>query len=72
MSRPIDIHIGDILLHKKGNYYRALMYCRNSESEETMVVYESIVTKAVWVRPLSMFTSDRFTVAIKAVDLNTL
>lgn len=62
--------VGDILLHKKGGYYRVLSYCVHSETQERMVVYESIVEKHVWVRPLNMFTTDRFVVAIKADDLN--
>lgn len=66
---PIKFERGDILLHKKGNYYIVLMFGKHSETEEVTVAYQSLVTKAVFFRPLAMFTPDRFTVAIIASDL---
>jgi hypothetical protein len=64
---PVD---GDILLHKKGKYYKVLeSHAKHSETQETMVVYQSFETKEIWVRPWNMFTSDRFQVAIKAENL---
>lgn len=49
--------------HYKGNYYQVLDCARNSETLEMMVVYKALYNSeefghlAVWVRPLSMFTS---------------
>lgn len=64
---------GDILRHKKGNYYRVLeAHTKHSETSELMVVYQSIVTKEIWVRPRSMFTSDRFKIAIEAEDISKI
>lgn len=68
-GRPIGLEVGDIVLHKKGNYYRVLMFGKHSETDELMVAYQSLVTKGVFFRPYAMFTPDRFTVAIKGVDL---
>lgn len=69
MGKSIKPNVGDILLHKKGKYYRVEAYCVHSETQEVMVVYKALETKSMWVRPLSMFTEDRFTVAIEAEDL---
>jgi hypothetical protein len=72
--KPMENYIypsdGDILLHKKGKYYKVIeSHAQHSETQESMVIYQSLETKQVWVRPWSMFTSDRFQVAIKAEDL---
>lgn len=69
MGTAIKPQVNDILLHKKGDYYKVLMYGKHSETGETMIVYESIETKGIHIRPLSMFTNDRFTIAIRGVDL---
>lgn len=43
--------------HYKGSEYRVLHLARHSETEEWLVVYQQCYgDKAVWVRPLSMFT----------------
>jgi hypothetical protein len=61
---------GDILLHKKGNYYKVLeSHAKDSETLETVVIYQSVTSKEVWVRPWIMFTDDRFKIAIKGEDL---
>jgi hypothetical protein len=57
---------GDILIHKKGNYYKVLeSIAKDSETLERVVVYQSVTSKEVWVRPWIMFTDDRFKVAIR-------
>lgn len=71
MAKQIYPNVGDILLHKKGGYYRVLMYGMHTENQEKVIVYESLETKSVWVRPLTMFKEDRFTVVITAEQLQS-
>jgi hypothetical protein len=71
MSEPIYFFNGDILLHKKGNYYKVIeASAKHSETLEEVVVYQSLRTKEIWVRPREMFTKDRFEVAIRVEWLN--
>ena len=43
--------------HYKGNFYQVLHLAKHSETEEDMVVYQpEYGEKAIWVRPLAMFT----------------
>lgn len=41
--------------HYKGGYYRVITYCKHSETQEDMVVYECCKTRWAWVRPRKMF-----------------
>lgn len=44
--------------HYKGGLYRVLFTAQHSENpEQLMVVYESVDTHVIWVRPLEMFQS---------------
>ena len=43
--------------HFKGGRYRVLGIARHSETEEELVVYESLRNGTFWVRPLAMFAS---------------
>lgn len=46
-----------IYRHFKGNHYRLLHIARHSETQEPMVVYQALYgERAVWVRPLSMWS----------------
>ena len=48
--------------HYKGSEYRVLNLARHSETEEWLVVYQQCYgDKAVWVRPLNMFTEQVIT-----------
>ena len=47
--------IGQTYKHFKGNYYKIIAFAKNSETEEEMIVYESIETNDVWVRPKYMW-----------------
>ena len=47
--------IGQTYKHYKGNYYKIIAFAKNSETEEEMIVYESIETDDVWVRPKYMW-----------------
>ena len=45
-----------IYQHYKGNYYQVFFVSRHTETEEEMVVYQSLYGDfRVWSRPLSMF-----------------
>ena len=41
--------------HYKGGIYFALFTAAHSETNETMMVYQSVKTRQIWVRPLKMF-----------------
>ena len=50
-----------IYLHKKtGEYYSVLYYGTDEHTEKTVVVYQSINTGAILVRPASEFHDGRF------------
>ena len=43
-------------LHKKtGGYYNVLYYGTDEHTMETVVIYQSIKTGKIWVRPASEF-----------------
>ena len=49
---------GDIVRHFKGNDYEILMFARDSETQEEVVVYRALYgERGVWVRPKAMFFS---------------
>ena len=55
----MDLIIGGIYRHYKGNLYKALGVARHSETEEEMVVYQKLYDDfSLWVRPLGMFTEE--------------
>lgn len=69
-TKTNHLHKGDVLLHKKGNYYIILeMNVMHSETDEKMVVYRNIETGDIWVRPLKTFTKDRFMVIFNKSDI---
>ncbi len=47
--------IGEIYYHYKGGNYRVIKLAKHSETDEDMVVYESIEYGSWYVRPLSMW-----------------
>ena len=54
----MDIQIGKVYRHFKGNYYYVENIARNSETQEDYVVYRPLYTRedaSLWIRPLSMF-----------------
>lgn len=55
-----NLNPGDYVRHFKGNIYRILGSAKHTESEETLVIYESVTapSKMVYARPLSMFISE--------------
>ena len=50
-----EIIVGKIYKHYKGNLYKIVALARHSETEEEMIVYESLEKGLLWVRPLSMW-----------------
>ena len=57
----LEIKIGKVYRHFKGNYYFVENIAYDSETTEPLVVYRPIYDrndeKNLWVRPLSMFSS---------------
>jgi len=49
-----------IYKHRKGNLYRVLNIGYNSETEEPMVIYESLKDSRIWIRPEKEFQDGRF------------
>lgn len=61
VSEDREIAPGKIYRHFKGNYYQVMYIAVDSETEETVVVYRSLMnasTDAVFVRPKAMFASE--------------
>lgn len=55
--REIKVH--GIYKHFKGNYYLVEELAKDSETEETIVVYRKLYGDgSLWVRPLDMFLSE--------------
>ena len=52
------IHLGKYQ-HYKGNDYEVIGVAKHSETLEDLVVYRALYgERALWVRPLAMFTED--------------
>ncbi|MCM1265720.1 MAG: DUF1653 domain-containing protein [Candidatus Gastranaerophilales bacterium] len=51
------IEIGKIYKHYKGNLYKIIALAKHSETEEDMIVYESLKTDDIWVRPATMWNN---------------
>lgn len=53
----MEIVIGGIYRHYKGNNYKVLEIAKHSETLEEMVVYKALYGEGgVWVRPLYMWS----------------
>lgn len=52
-----DFQPGDTVQHFKGGFYKIVTIGINTETEEKMVVYQSLKDKRVWIRPYEMFIS---------------
>ena len=53
-----DFQPGDTVQHFKGGFYKIIAIGTNTETEEMMVVYQSLKDKRVWIRPYDMFISE--------------
>ena len=49
------IIVGKIYKHYKGNLYKIITLANHSETLEDMIVYKSVDTGKVWVRPAKMW-----------------
>lgn len=49
------IEVGKTYKHYKGNVYRIIALAKHSETLEEMIVYQSIKTNDIWVRPKYMW-----------------
>lgn len=52
-----DFQPGDTVQYFKGGLYKIVAIGTNTETEEKMVVYQSLKDKRVWIRPYEMFIS---------------
>ncbi len=52
-----DFKPGDTVQHFKGDFYKIVAIGTNTETEEKMVVYQSLKDQKVWIRPYDMFIS---------------
>ena len=50
-----EILVGRTYKHYKGNVYKIIAIAKHSESEEDMIVYQSVKNGDIWVRPYSMW-----------------
>lgn len=51
-----EITIGKTYKHYKGNMYKVIVLAKHSETLEDMVVYQSVKTNEIWVRPKRMWS----------------
>ena len=51
-----EITIGKTYKHYKGNIYKVIALAKHSETLEDMVVYQSVKTNEIWVRPKKMWS----------------
>ena len=52
-----DFQPGDTVQHFKDGFYKIIAIGINTETEEKMVVYQSLKDQRVWIRPYDMFIS---------------
>ncbi len=52
-----DFQSGDTVQHFKDGFYKIVAIGTNTETEEKMVVYQSLKDQKVWIRPYDMFIS---------------
>lgn len=50
-----EITIGKTYKHYKGNLYKIINFAKHSETSEDMIVYQSVKTGDIWVRPRKMW-----------------
>ena len=58
MENELRMKPGDVVRHFKGKRYEILFFAKDSETQETLVVYRALYGEGdVWVRPKEMFFS---------------
>lgn len=68
------VQVGEIYKHFKGELYGVLAIAKHHESKEEYVVYKSLLTSEIYIRPLKefegySFNQKRFNLVDK-VDIN--
>ena len=53
-----NFEVGDVVRHFKGGLYIIVTFATNTETNEEMVIYQSLKDKQVWARPYDMFVSE--------------
>ena len=52
----MDLKIGGVYRHYKGNRYKIIAFARHSETLEELVIYEALYDNGgIWARPREMF-----------------
>lgn len=52
------LKLGAKYRHFKGNIYQILNIAVHTETEEKLVIYQSVDTGKIWARPLQMFLEE--------------
>lgn len=50
-----NLKLGQIWRHYKGKHYKMLIFCKHSETEEELVVYQRQEDGNTYARPLDLF-----------------
>ena len=50
-----EIVVGKTYKHYKGNLYKIIALGKHSETAEDVIIYQSLKTDDVWVRPAAMW-----------------
>ena len=53
--KPNDVKGGALYRHFKDGLYRVCGFATNTETGETMVIYEDVEWGKIWARPIEMF-----------------
>ena len=53
----MDVVIGGIYKHFKGNVYEVICICKDSETLEDLVIYKDTNSDKIWARKKDMFLS---------------
>ena len=65
------IEIGRKYKHFKGNLYQIIGFAKHSETEEDMIIYQSLRNDTTWVRPKTMWNNvidDKGTLRFTLID----
>lgn len=52
-----QLELGDTFEHFKGGHYRIVAFAKDTENQDTLVIYKNVSNEELWARPLSIFLS---------------